>query len=75
MAEEGVIESVAKYHYAFQGSTAPEEMEAPTRQMAGLLKADGVNAVLLVPTDHFARAPWAGGHIIWKKGCRRRKSA
>ena len=49
LAEEGVIESVAKYHYAFQGSTAPEEMEAPTRQMAGLLKADGVNAVLLVP--------------------------
>ena len=49
LAGEGVIASVAKYHYAFQGSTAPEEMEAPTRQMAGLLKADGVNAVLLVP--------------------------
>ena len=49
LAGEGVIASVAKYHYAFQGSTAPEEMEAPTRQMAGLLKADGVNAVVLVP--------------------------
>jgi hypothetical protein len=31
------------------GATEPEEMEAPTRQLAGLLKADDVNAVLLVP--------------------------
>ena len=49
LADEGVIKSVAKYHYAFQGSTAPEALEPSTRQMAGLLKADGVNAVLLVP--------------------------
>ena len=46
---EGVIGSVAKYHYSFMGATAPEDMEAPTRQLAGLLKADDVNAVLLVP--------------------------
>ena len=49
LAEEGVIGSVAKYHYSFMGATAPEDMEAPTRQLAGLLKADDVNAVLLVP--------------------------
>lgn len=49
LAEDSVIASVAKYHYAFLGSTAPEELDAPTRQLAGLLKADGVNAVVLVP--------------------------
>jgi len=49
LAEEGVIDSVATYHYAFLGSTAPEEMEASTRELAGHLKADGVNTVLLVP--------------------------
>ena len=49
LAAEGVIGSVAKYHYSFMGATEPEEMEAPTRQLAGLLKADDVNAVLLVP--------------------------
>ena len=49
LAAEGVIGSVAKYHYSFMGATAPEDMEAPTRQLAGLLKADDVNAVLLLP--------------------------
>ena len=49
LAEEGVIGSVAKYHYSFMGATAPEDMEAPARQLAGLLKADNVNAVMLIP--------------------------
>ena len=49
LAEEGVIGSVAKFHYSFMGATAPEEMEASTRQLAGLLKADNVNAVMLIP--------------------------
>jgi D-proline reductase (dithiol) PrdB len=49
LAADGVIGSVAKYHYSFMGATAPEDMEAPTRQLASLLKADDVNAVLLIP--------------------------
>jgi D-proline reductase (dithiol) PrdB len=49
LAAEGVIGSVADYHYSFLGSTKPAEMEASARQLAGVLKDDGVNAVLLVP--------------------------
>ena len=49
LADEGVIGSVAKYHYAFLGSTDPEELEPAAHQMAGLLKVDGVNTVLLAP--------------------------
>ena len=49
LAEEGVIRSVAAYHYSFMGATDPAEMEASARTLAGLLKGDGVDAVLLVP--------------------------
>jgi D-proline reductase (dithiol) PrdB len=49
LAAEGVIGSVAGVHYSFLGSTLPQEMEATVRHLAPLLKADGVDAVLLVP--------------------------
>lgn len=49
LAAEGVIASVAEFHYAFMGATHPAEMEAPVRTVAGLMKEDAVNAVLLVP--------------------------
>lgn len=49
LAEEGVIGSMADYHYSFMGATDPMEMEAAARNLAGLLKGDRVDGALLVP--------------------------
>lgn len=49
LADEGAIGSVAEYHYAFMGATDPTAMEPAARQLAGMLKQDKVDAVLLVP--------------------------
>ena len=47
-AEE--IGEVADYHYAINGAGwLPHEIEPTARELACLLKEDGVNAVLLVP--------------------------
>jgi D-proline reductase (dithiol) PrdB len=49
LAGAGRIGSVADYHYSVMGATTPEDLETATHEMAGHLKADGVDAVLLVP--------------------------
>ena len=49
LAARDAIGSVAGYHYSVMGATTPELMEPAAHEMAGLLKADGVDAVLLVP--------------------------
>ncbi len=49
LAERGIIDSVADYHYSFMGATDPTAMEAEARKLAGLLKNDRVNCALLVP--------------------------
>lgn len=49
LATDGVIGSVASYHYAFNGSTPTPLLEPRARQLAGLLKKDKVDAVLLTP--------------------------
>jgi D-proline reductase (dithiol) PrdB len=49
MADAGEIGSVAKDHYAFMGATDPTQMQDHAAQIAGMLKADQVDAVLLVP--------------------------
>jgi D-proline reductase (dithiol) PrdB len=49
LAEEKVIGSVADYHYSFMGATDPIRMEATARNLAKIMKNDGVDAVLLVP--------------------------
>jgi D-proline reductase (dithiol) PrdB len=49
LAAEGCIGSVADYHYSFMGATGPEQMEPVTGDLARLLQADRVDAVLLVP--------------------------
>lgn len=46
---EGTVGSEAAYHYSFMGATDPAAMELAARNLAGLLKGDGVDAVLLVP--------------------------
>jgi D-proline reductase (dithiol) PrdB len=49
LAADGVIGSVADFHYSFMGATEPEKLEGKARELAGLLKEDRVNAVLLTP--------------------------
>lgn len=50
LAAEGVIGSVADHHYSLMGAGWPPEMIEPTcDELARLLKADGVDAVCLVP--------------------------
>jgi D-proline reductase (dithiol) PrdB len=49
MAAEGVIGSLANFHYSFRSRNAREDVPAPIREIAGLLKKDKVNAVLLFP--------------------------
>ena len=49
LAAEGIIGSVASFHYSFMGATDPSEMEPAAGNLAGLLKGDRVDAVLLVP--------------------------
>ncbi len=49
LADEGVIASVADYHYSFMGATDPGGMADEARGLAEILKKDQVNAVLLVP--------------------------
>lgn len=48
LAAEGVIGSVAD-HYSFMGATDPTLMQPEARRLAGLLKADGVDALVLLP--------------------------
>jgi D-proline reductase (dithiol) PrdB len=47
LAAEGVIGSVAAMHYSFMGATDPVQMVDGAREVAGKLKADNVDAVLL----------------------------
>lgn len=49
MADDGQIGGVADFHYSFMGATDPAQMEPMARDLAGLLKKDKVNAVLLIP--------------------------
>ena len=49
LAAEGEIGSVAATHYSFMGATDPVQMEGHAREVAGLLKEDQVDAVILSP--------------------------
>lgn len=49
LAADGAIGSVASIHYSFMGATHPAKMQRTAQQLAGLLKQDQVDAVLLVP--------------------------
>jgi D-proline reductase (dithiol) PrdB len=49
LAAEGVIGSVAATHYSFMGATDPVQMEPHARELAGHLKQDAVDAVILSP--------------------------
>jgi len=49
MADEGVIGSVANFHFTVSGAAHPIDLEESARAMAQTMKADGVDTVLLVP--------------------------
>ncbi len=49
LVEEGFIGSVADYHYKVLGGVPPERNEGTARQIAELMKREGVDTVLLVP--------------------------
>ncbi|MEX2614999.1 MAG: glycine/sarcosine/betaine reductase selenoprotein B family protein [Alphaproteobacteria bacterium] len=49
MAAAGEIGSVADFHYSFMGATDTAPMEASARELAGMMKADRVDAVILTP--------------------------
>lgn len=49
LAAEGVVGAVSDFHYSFMGATQMRALEAKARELAGLLKKDRVDAVLLSP--------------------------
>ena len=50
LESEGVIGSVADYHYSLMGAGwLPHQIEPTMRELARLLRADAVDAVCLVP--------------------------
>jgi D-proline reductase (dithiol) PrdB len=49
LAAASVIGSVAQTHYSFMGATDPVQMEPHARELAGRLKTDHVDAVILPP--------------------------
>jgi D-proline reductase (dithiol) PrdB len=49
LVQEGEVGAVAETHYSFMGATEPERMEPHARAAARKMRAQGVDAVLLVP--------------------------
>ena len=49
MVAEGVIGSLADFHYSVNSAHRAPEFDAPAREIANLLKKDNVDAALLFP--------------------------
>ncbi len=49
LADDGVIGSVANFHFTVSGGAHPVELEASVRDIARMMKADATDTVLLVP--------------------------
>jgi D-proline reductase (dithiol) PrdB len=50
LVRDGIIGTVAAFHYSFMGAISPvTRYEPKARELAGLLKQDHVDAVLLSP--------------------------
>ncbi len=54
LAREKIIGSVADYRYAFMGAATIRKLEPKARELAGLLKQDRVDAVLLTPSRPYS---------------------
>jgi len=49
LRDAGVIGSIASRHFAFMGATPPHLMESLARALAGILKEDAVDGIVLCP--------------------------
>ena len=49
LAAAGTIGSMADLHYSFMGATSPSDLETRARELVGHLRADHVDAVVLIP--------------------------
>ncbi len=49
LAAEGAIKAAADFHYAFMGAAPIKKLAPKAKELAGLLKKDKVDAVLLCP--------------------------
>jgi len=49
LEKDGIIGSISDFHYAFMGAAPIRALESKARELAGLLKKDKVDAVLLTP--------------------------
>jgi D-proline reductase (dithiol) PrdB len=49
LSADGAVGSMASLHYSFMGAFPPEAARLHARHLAGLLRADKVDAALLVP--------------------------
>jgi D-proline reductase (dithiol) PrdB len=47
--ENGVVGAISARHYSFMGAAPIQALEPKARELAGLMKKDRVDAVLLVP--------------------------
>jgi D-proline reductase (dithiol) PrdB len=45
----GEVGSLAQYHYSFMGATDPAAMEPRARELAHIMRTEGVDGVVLVP--------------------------
>ena len=46
---DGTIRSISDFHYSFMGASQGHTLEVKARELAQLLKRDGVDAVILSP--------------------------
>lgn len=49
LERDGIIGSLADFHYSVNSAHSPEEFPAPAREIAKFLKNDNVNGALLLP--------------------------
>ena len=49
LKSDGAVGSVSNFHYSFMGAAPIRALEPKARELAALLKKDGVDAVLLTP--------------------------
>jgi D-proline reductase (dithiol) PrdB len=49
LVASGKVGSLAQFHYSFMGATDPVALEPRARELAHIMKTEGVDAALLIP--------------------------
>jgi D-proline reductase (dithiol) PrdB len=47
--EDGAVGAIARRHYSFMGAVPVQTLEPKARELAGVMRGEGVDAALLVP--------------------------